>query len=104
MNLPLAPGPNQWKIQLDFLVFQARSKLRHHSAAVQVPIGLEEEFHGLVDLVKMKAYYFQGSNGYVFLVLHEKVNFKIFTLVHCLLMQGKGCLRRNTCEYGGLGY
>ncbi|KAH9611428.1 hypothetical protein KSS87_009827 [Heliosperma pusillum] len=41
----------------------ARTKLRHHSAAVQVPIGLEEDFKGLVDLVKQKAYYFQGSNG-----------------------------------------
>ncbi|KAK4798270.1 hypothetical protein SAY86_030596 [Trapa natans] len=51
-------GADPWKV-----LNQARSKLRHHSAAVQVPIGLEEEFQGLVDLVKMKAYYFQGSNG-----------------------------------------
>ncbi|WOL08368.1 elongation factor G, mitochondrial [Canna indica] len=51
-------GADPWKV-LD----QARSKLRHHSAAVQVPIGLEEEFQGLVDLVELKAYYFQGSNG-----------------------------------------
>lgn len=71
INQPLVPDPYQWMAQLDFLVFQARSKLRHHSAAVQVPIGLEEEFQGLVDLVKMKAYYFRGSNGYVFLVLCE---------------------------------
>jgi len=41
----------------------ARSKLRHHNAAVQVPIGLEEEFEGLVDLVEMKAYKFEGSSG-----------------------------------------
>lgn len=45
-------------------IFQARSKLRHHSAAVQVPIGLEEDFQGLVDLVHMKAYHFQGSSGF----------------------------------------
>lgn len=44
-------------------VSQARSKLRHHSAAVQVPIGLEDDFQGLIDLVKLKTYYFQGSNG-----------------------------------------
>lgn len=44
---------------------QARSKLRHHSAAVQVPIGLEEDFQGLIDLVHLKAYYFQGSSGFV---------------------------------------
>jgi len=41
----------------------ARSKLRHHHAAIQVPIGLEEEFEGLVDLVEMKAYKFEGSSG-----------------------------------------
>ena len=42
---------------------KAHSKLRHHNAAVQVPIGLEEEFEGLVDLVEMKAYKFEGSSG-----------------------------------------
>ncbi|XP_078447771.1 elongation factor G, mitochondrial-like [Wolffia australiana] len=51
-------GADPWKV-----LSQARAKLRHHSAAVQVPIGLEEEFQGLIDLVQSKAYYFQGSNG-----------------------------------------
>lgn len=51
-------GADPWKV-----LNQARSKLRHHSAAVQVPIGLEEDFQGLVDLVEMKAYLFHGSNG-----------------------------------------
>ncbi|KAJ6946540.1 elongation factor G-1 [Populus alba x Populus x berolinensis] len=51
-------GADPWKV-----LNQARSKLRHHSAAVQVPIGLEDDFQGLIDLVKMKAYYFHGSNG-----------------------------------------
>ncbi|KAL9264757.1 Elongation factor G-1, mitochondrial-like protein [Drosera capensis] len=51
-------GADPWKV-----LNQARSKLRHHSAAVQVPIGLEEDFQGLVDLVQSKAYYFHGSNG-----------------------------------------
>lgn len=32
---------------------KARAKLRHQSAAVQVPIGLEEEFEGLVDRSKI---------------------------------------------------
>ncbi|CAA7392090.1 unnamed protein product [Spirodela intermedia] len=51
-------GADPWKV-----LSQARSKLRHHSAAVQVPIGLEEDFQGLIDLVQLKAYYFQGSSG-----------------------------------------
>ncbi|KAL2460864.1 Elongation factor G-2 [Abeliophyllum distichum] len=51
-------GADPWKV-----LNQARSKLRHHSAAVQVPIGLEDDFKGLVDLVTLKAHYFHGSNG-----------------------------------------
>ncbi|OIV89501.1 hypothetical protein TanjilG_20435 [Lupinus angustifolius] len=51
-------GADPWKV-----LNQARSKLRHHSAAMQVPIGLEDDFKGLVDLVHLKAYYFHGSMG-----------------------------------------
>lgn len=51
-------GADPWKV-----LNQARSKLRHHSAALQVPIGLEEEFEGLVDLVELKAYNFEGGSG-----------------------------------------
>lgn len=51
-------GANPWEV-----LNQARSKLRHHSAAIQVPIGLEDDFKGLVDLVQLKAYSFHGSKG-----------------------------------------
>ncbi|WJX23117.1 Elongation factor G-2, mitochondrial [Trifolium repens] len=51
-------GADPWKV-----LNQTRSKLRHHTAAIQVPIGLEDDFKGLIDLVKLKAYYFHGSNG-----------------------------------------
>ncbi|TXG62589.1 hypothetical protein EZV62_009583 [Acer yangbiense] len=51
-------GADPWKV-----LSQARSKLRHHCAAVQVPMGLEEDFQGLVDLVQLKAYHFHGSSG-----------------------------------------
>ncbi|KFK37297.1 hypothetical protein AALP_AA4G239000 [Arabis alpina] len=51
-------GADPWKV-----LNQARAKLRHHSAAVQVPIGLEEHFQGLIDLVHTKAYFFHGSSG-----------------------------------------
>ncbi|KAH0980565.1 hypothetical protein GBA52_007742 [Prunus armeniaca] len=51
-------GADPWKV-----LNQARAKLRHNSAAMQVPIGLEEDFKGLVDLVQMKALYFHGSSG-----------------------------------------
>lgn len=40
-----------------------RKTLRHNAAAVQIPIGLESELKGVVDLVTMKAMYFHGDNG-----------------------------------------
>lgn len=40
-----------------------RDKLKHNAVLMQLPIGLENEFAGVVDLVKMKAYRFEGENG-----------------------------------------
>ncbi|KAF7150583.1 hypothetical protein RHSIM_Rhsim02G0217200 [Rhododendron simsii] len=51
-------GADPWKV-----LNQARSKLRHNAAAVQVPIGMEDDFQGLVDIVQSKSYYFHGSSG-----------------------------------------
>ena len=42
---------------------QLREKLSHNSVMVQIPIGLEDEHEGHVDLVTMKARYFSGDNG-----------------------------------------
>ena len=42
---------------------QLREKLNHNSVMVQIPIGLEDQHVGVVDLVTMKAYYFEGDNG-----------------------------------------
>ena len=42
---------------------QLREKLKHNAVLMQIPIGLEGEFEGVVDLVEMKAYYFDGNNG-----------------------------------------
>ena len=39
------------------------SKLHHNAAAVQVPIGLEGRHEGVVDIIRSKAYYFQGDQG-----------------------------------------
>lgn len=38
-------------------------KLTKKGVAVQIPIGFENTFEGVVDLVAMKAYRFEGSNG-----------------------------------------
>jgi elongation factor G len=42
---------------------ELREKLNHNAVLVQLPIGAEENFAGVVDLVTMKAIYFDGDNG-----------------------------------------
>ncbi|MEC8379118.1 MAG: elongation factor G [Myxococcota bacterium] len=42
---------------------QLREKLKLNSFLSQIPIGLEEKHAGAVDLIDMKAYYFEGDNG-----------------------------------------
>ncbi|MDY6783697.1 MAG: elongation factor G [Cyanobacteriota bacterium] len=47
-----------------FRVVQAlRDKLNLNPVVLQYPIGLEDNFEGVVDLVEMKACYFEGKNG-----------------------------------------
>ncbi len=45
------------------VVEQLRQKLNHNPVLLQIPIGLEADFSGLVDLISMKAYYFDGTYG-----------------------------------------
>ncbi len=44
---------------------QLRDKLNHNAVMMQIPIGLEEGHVGVVDLVTMKALYFEEPNGMV---------------------------------------
>ncbi len=42
---------------------QLREKLNHNAVLMQIPIGLESDHEGVVDLIKMKACYFDGPAG-----------------------------------------
>src|SRR5688572_9303146 len=42
---------------------QVREKLGADAVLMQIPVGREDEFAGVVDLITMKAFYFDGSNG-----------------------------------------
>ncbi len=42
---------------------QLKEKLHLHPILLEIPIGLEDKFEGIVDLVRMKAFYFDGDNG-----------------------------------------
>jgi elongation factor G len=51
-------GANPFRV-----IGQLKTKLGHNAVAMQIPIGLENEAEGVVDLVGMKALYFDGDNG-----------------------------------------
>lgn len=51
-------GANPWKA-----VEGINQKLKIPAAAVQIPIGAENEFKGVVDIIRMKAIYSEGAKG-----------------------------------------
>ncbi len=51
-------GANPMKV-----IEQLKEKLNHNAVAIQIPIGLEHNFEGVVDLISMKAVYFDGEQG-----------------------------------------
>jgi elongation factor G len=51
-------GANPFRV-----IRQLQEKLGHKPVPLQIPIGLEADFKGVVDLVRMQAIYFDGDNG-----------------------------------------
>ncbi|OHE64204.1 MAG: translation elongation factor G [Treponema sp. GWA1_62_8] len=51
-------GANPFKVRM-----QLREKLGLNAVLLQIPIGLEDKLEGVVDLITMKAVYFDGDQG-----------------------------------------
>ena len=51
-------GANPFRV-----IDQLREKLSHNAVAMTVPIGAEDRFQGVVELIGERAYYFDGDNG-----------------------------------------
>ncbi len=51
-------GANPFRV-----IDQLKDKLGHNAVAMQIPMGLEADHAGVVDLISMKALYFDGDNG-----------------------------------------
>jgi len=45
------------------VIDQLKEKLNHNAVAIQIPIGLEADLDGIIDLISMKAIYFDGEFG-----------------------------------------
>jgi elongation factor G len=52
------PGANYERVA-DML----KEKLGHHPVRLQVPIGAEDKFQGIIDAITQKAYFFDGESG-----------------------------------------
>jgi elongation factor G len=51
-------GANPWKA-----IKEINSKLKVPAAAIQIPIGAEDEFEGVIDIIDMRSIYFKGPRG-----------------------------------------
>ncbi len=40
-----------------------KERLTLHAQPINIPIGSEDKFEGIIDLIQMKAFYFEGDNG-----------------------------------------
>src|SRR5260370_18259489 len=51
-------GGNNWRVSQ-----MLKEKLAHNPLNVKMPIGAEDKFEGIIDLLTMRAFYFDGDNG-----------------------------------------
>ncbi len=65
-NVPRVPFINKMdKLGADFFMCMdsIHERLSKNAYAIQLPIGADSTFEGLVDLIENKAYHFEGKNG-----------------------------------------
>lgn len=65
-NVPRVPFINKMdKLGADFFMCMdsIHERLSKNAVAIQLPIGADSTFEGLVDLIENKAYHFEGKNG-----------------------------------------
>jgi len=74
----------------DRVIQQLEDKLSLKPLLITMPIGLEDQFKGVVDLLKMKAIYFDGDNGEIVReeeipeYLLEEANMRRLTMIETL--------------------
>lgn len=68
-------GSNPWKVIGDL-----RNQLKLNAAAVQLPLGLEDKHSGVIDLIELKSYTFEGDKGET--VVEGEVPSNMMELVH----------------------
>jgi elongation factor G len=69
-------GSNPWKVIGDL-----RNQLKLNAAAVQLPLGLEEKHSGVLDLIELKCYTFEGDKGET-VIESEDIPSNMMELVH----------------------
>lgn len=65
-NVPRVPYINKMdKLGADFFMSlkSIQERLNKNAVAIQLPIGADSTFSGIVDLIEQKAYQFEGKNG-----------------------------------------
>lgn len=65
-NVPRVPFINKMdKLGADFFMSleSIQERLSKHAIAIQLPIGADSTFEGIVDLIEEKAFHFEGKNG-----------------------------------------